>query len=441
MTQHRDLKKIIRERMKKTGERYSAARANVLRESGVAAGATATATQGLFAGYQPASGISSDTGCATNCINWTVGNGACASAFSEAMFTGLCGGIGFLYAVFEYKGYPPMLSVLGRYDTTPDSFLLGGLQRSGITFGKSESTSPSVAQRALESSMDAQSPALCTVDLMEVLPVSGPICATGMAPAIVAVCGAKGDDLLLDLGSGALRKVTREQFANMRASYRKGKNRLLSFSPGTGSPDLRGAIIRSVHDTAKRFLESPYKGFAANFGLAGLEKFQRLLLDPKDKKGWPALFGEGAAAYLGLRRLYVGVHQEYTAPAAGRPLYADFLGEAAKLTGSKPLLAAQKAFAKSGERWNAITDLVLHCGDPAVEEACREGESTWELMDSTATPQDPTIPVNLSDRLERMRSCKLTRKDTEPLFARIAELLGEIRDLEGEGVKALSAAK
>lgn len=64
-----------------------------------------------------------------------------------------------------------------------------------------------------------------------------------------------------------------------------------------------------------------------------MEKWQRLLTDSRDEKGWPKVFAAGADAYAGLRRAYDCIQHDYAAPDAGRPLYAAFLDEAAALTG------------------------------------------------------------------------------------------------------------
>jgi len=58
------------------------------------------------------------------------------------------------------------------------------------------------------------------------------------------------------------------------------------------------------------------------------------------------------AAALG--RVQICLEQEYTAPAATRPLYADFLDEAAEVIGEPGLCRAATLFRRSAAHWSAI---------------------------------------------------------------------------------------
>lgn len=438
MTQHRDLKQLIRERMAKTGERYTAARANVV-HAHPQPSATSTSTAGLFAGYPLSPGICGDTGALRNTLEHA-GLKHGKQPLSEAMVSGIAGGICFLYAVFEYKGLPPMMSVMPRYDTMADSYIAEGVRRLGIADVDSSTGSAGVARKALDAALAAKSSALCVVDCFGMIPSQSPLCMSGMAPTVVSVCGIDGDHLLIDCGAGVPRRMTHDEFAHVRGMYKKGKNRLITIKPNVKVDDLGAVVLSAIKATALRFVESPYKGFASNFGIAGMEKFQRMLTDTKDKKAWPALFPEGPAAYMGLRRLHDGIAHEYTPPGAGRPLYAAFLREAAALTGRKQLTSAADAYEASGKLWLRMSDLIAGCGDPAIEQGCKQGDSALELFAECGNPgAPPKTPVD-PKRLELMKSCKITKSRAAELYGEIAGLMTDVLVAENAGLKDLQSA-
>ena len=125
MTKQREFKQLVRERMAKSGERYAAARAQLLGQLDVPAAACET-FPGVLAGYDRFGGIQGNTAIVHNVLRHAGMRSPLTNApYTEAAINGLCGGPGFLYAVFEYKGMPPML-------TLPGGVLVRGFCRRGM---------------------------------------------------------------------------------------------------------------------------------------------------------------------------------------------------------------------------------------------------------------------------------------------------------------------
>ena len=104
-----------------------------------------------------------------------------------------------------------------------------------------------------------------------------------------------------------------------RAGYRPGKNRLVTVDGVDPKHDARKALAAAIADTARTYVKPAVpKSFWVNCGFAGLEKWQRMLVDGKDKKAWPTLFAEKHRAFAGLVRAYECIEHEATAPAGGR---------------------------------------------------------------------------------------------------------------------------
>jgi hypothetical protein len=164
MTKRRDFKALVRERMDKTGERYTAARAQLLGKSAALPPAS-HAFPGVLPGYDTFGGIQSGTAAVRNTLA-SIGRVSPLDGgpYTESLVNGLCGGPGFLYAVFEYKGWPPMLSLALRSRSMPDVYIAEGLSRVGMKVTTSETTSPVAARKALDAALAEGKPALCVTD-------------------------------------------------------------------------------------------------------------------------------------------------------------------------------------------------------------------------------------------------------------------------------------
>ncbi|MEM1417156.1 MAG: BtrH N-terminal domain-containing protein, partial [Myxococcota bacterium] len=364
MTKNRDFKRLVRARMEKTGERYAAARAQLLRKRGAA-----PSLDGLFAGYGPCGGIQSETAPLANALRHLGVAGPGGAPLSEAMLHGLTGGLGFLYGAFEWKGYGPTLTLVARSRSMPGTYLAEALPRAGVRYAVHETGSAKKARAQLDAALEAGHPSLSIVD-GAALPYYGvPERFHGMSPHVVGVVGAvsdtTGDDVWLDDRGVRPLCVPHEALAAARGSIPKAKHRLVELEEPLAGHDWK-AVVRGALDASVRLYdEPPAKPFASNVGTRGLEKWARLLADAKDPKGWPKMFGAGARAYVGLRRAYDGLQHEYTAPDAGRPLYADFLDEAAALLDRPALADAAKEARAIGAMWGRLTRTLAEADDAA----------------------------------------------------------------------------
>lgn len=440
MTQNRDFKQRVRARMQKTGERYTAARAQLLvgRDAG-----EFPVTESVN-GYSFAPGVCRDTGAATNMLRAAglrvPGSG---EPLSEALVTGLAGGVGFLYIVFEYGGMPPILSVLMRYDTAADQFVVGGLKRLGVGVDVQETTSAAKAGKALLSALDAGRPALCVVDavtLAQTLNVrsTAPFEMAGHVPTVVCAVGREDGAIIIDAGRARPLRVSEKAFAEARAAFKKGKHRMAGVPKGTVLKDLGGPVMEAIAACVDRYENAPYKGFASNFGFAGMTKWAELLVDERNAKGWPKLFPEGRLACLGLRRVYEGLEHEMTGPAGGRALYADFLREAATITKRKRIAAAAETYDTAAERWSAIARFIADCDVRAVKSGCEILDRYAELIDADAPVEERNATVGALR--ESSQACDLSHAAALELYRELAGMVRAATDAERAAVEALRAA-
>ncbi len=244
MTKQRDFKALVRERMAKTGERCAAARARVLRETTTQGQPSAVPRQlypGVLDGYDAFGGIQSGTAPVTNVLRHAGATwGATGGPFTESAVNGLCGGPGFLYAVFEYKGWPPLLSIALQSRSMPDAYIGGGLARLGVKTTKSETTSAGAARKLLDATLGAGKPALCTTGLRT-----------------VAVVGRDGDDHWVDGRAPVPTRLPSETLARLRGGYKATKNRLVSIDGSEPSADALATLRHAIAETATSYVEPP----------------------------------------------------------------------------------------------------------------------------------------------------------------------------------------
>ncbi len=434
MTTQRELKQLVRERMARTGERYAAARAHLVSR----AAAPSPRYPGVLPGYDRFGGVQANTAPLLNVLRHAgIPAPAGGPAWSEAIVNGLCGGPGFLYAVFEYRGYPPMLTLALQSRSMADQYVAEGLARVGAEWAETETGSAKVARAALDEALAAGRAALCVVDLGS-LPYYGlPKEYVGGAPHLVAVVGLDETGYWLDDRGGAPRHLSFDQMANARARYRKGRHRLTAAVGPAAGFEPRAAWRAAIADTARRYHEPAVpKSFWGNCGVAGLRKWRDLLTDRRDPKGWPNVFAEGPRAYAGLYRAYECI-ETGLAPGAGRGLYAEFLEAAAGYLGAEPLARAAAHWRDSAGHWSAIAALIAGADDEALRAGCDLADRRVELGDAAGAGSVEAVAL-WRQRHELGGRCRLSATAAAGLYAQMAEKVGAIIDAEEAAATVMS---
>ncbi len=305
----------------------------------------------------------------------------------------------------------------------------------------SETTSPVVARKALDAALGGGQAALCVTDAAS-LPWTGlPKAFVGGGPHVVAIAGRDGDDYWIDDRTARPRRLSATALSTARAAYRQAKNRLMTLDGPKPGYDARHALRDAIADTAKCYVEPAVpKSFWVNCGFSGLDKWRQMLVDARDKRGWPTFFGEGARACAGLQRLYESIECQ-SAPQADRGLYADFLEDAARTLAAPPLAKAAATYREAGVLWASIGDMVAHCDDAAVRKACGLADERLEAEEADDGGSEPTsrpCVERWQDLQNIAAGCKLSKSDAGALYADIASIVGRIADAERAAVALLN---
>ncbi|MFF4852805.1 BtrH N-terminal domain-containing protein [Streptomyces sp. NPDC001194] len=296
---------------------------------------------------------------------------ALGSAHDEELIAGLAGGIGFMYFVFEYAGRPPIATIVAQ--AHPEPWVQVALRRLHIPYDATRSTKPRWGR--VRAALDGGQPAFCVVDRSslpwhEADPDAEMI---GADPYTVVIAGYDGDDLLIEDGAETPYRIDREEFGAAWTAHRKGRHQLIvPTGPAEGEPDVEGAVAATVTR-----LTGPVLGnqFDVNFGFSGMEKLAAQLRDRTTKTGWERRFAGPEAFRAGTGRLYACLEEEWTAPGATRPLYADFLDLA-----GRPEAAA--LLRDSAGHWSRLADLA-RTAEPDSDAAARRAlfDACAELVD------------------------------------------------------------
>jgi Domain of unknown function (DUF4872)/Butirosin biosynthesis protein H, N-terminal len=390
MTDHRSLKKLVRARMERTGERYTTAYRHVTAQAPARAGAdaragaragvadadrTSTVPPGAAAPRSAESGPPTVPGYralspaqhAPSALARSL-LGHAGITVTEPLACGLGGGIGFLYAVFEYRDVPvPLLTIVAQHH--PEPWLDAVARHLGLALTAVTSSRPGPALAKLDAVLDAGVPAQVVVACGH-LPWRDPgTPEEGADPTAVVVAGRVDGQYVVDDGDGELRLLDPDTLATAWSAHRKGRFALTTVDRPAREPDV-AAGVRAALRTTHAHLTGPVLGhaFDANLGLRGIRRLADDLADTRTAKGWTRRFGDRPAFAAGMSRLAECLTSSYTAPGATRPLYGDFLAEAGPLTGLD-LMAASRTAAAAGERWAEVADVAAAAGpddDPAA---------------------------------------------------------------------------
>ncbi|GII00590.1 BtrH N-terminal domain-containing protein [Planobispora takensis] len=410
MTDRKHLKRRVRERMTRTGESYTTALRHVLaaRDAGDPAHAAAPSPQDPPGGHHEASLLH-----------------RLLPAHSEAMLAGLGGGVGFMYAIFEYKGHHPMLTIVAR--AHPDPVIPKALGRAGVPHEVRQTGSARVAERGLRETAGAGRAAICRVARFSLpwrpgYPFPDPL--------EVVVTGVDGDGVSVLDAREEPERLPLEEFMTAWSALRKDRHHLISIT-GTAGADPAKAVREAIAETAAR-MTGPVLGtsFDVNFGLSGMNRLAGQLGDASGRTGWRRRFADPRAFFGAMTRLHECLETEYTAPGATRPLYARFLEESADLLGGTACGEAAALYREAGGLWSRIAAL-------AAEPFPRYRELAEEKAELLLTEGAPA-----ADRLREIAAADayegpLGEDDRTGLLAELADLAARVVRTEEEAVAAL----
>lgn len=364
MTVHKHLKQLVRARMVKTGESYASARRQVMRQAPAAP--PDPAARWHFPGNIPATTV-----LRTLLTQAGVRAPHTGEPYTEAMLFGIAGGIGagvfsFVYEKEDFASF----FVAARHNWQDDLGYLGdACRRFQLEPVVRETSGAKGAEKQLREAL-AAGPCAAWVDMV-LLPHRGlPAIFSGGGYHVITVYRIDeeaGTALIGDLADEPI-SISLEDLAKARDRIKKQKNRLLSIAPGAGSRDL-ATLVREGLSNCHAGRPGIGAKVMVNFTLEAFRVWGNRMHGSKDKESWEQVFPRGKRLWTGLNAIYDGIENYGTGGGLCRPVFAEFLFEAAEATGVDALRALGERYEDLGRRWSALADAALPDQVPAFHEA------------------------------------------------------------------------
>ena len=403
MAQPKNLKKLTRARMERTGESYTTARKAILdnRPEPVAAQRAAERQQAKTKAPAPQTEPELPEYPAPHDVQqydaalWHrvltqsgVTHPLTGQPLSQALLFGLGGGIGFMLHTFSSEDSVDLALVTRAH---PEPFTATLLERSATKVRIRTTGNAQAADANLEAGLDAGRAVVVRVSRAAL-----PWVEDGSVDAAdtidVAVLGEMDGLLIIDAGEEELQLISPQDLTAARARHKRDKN-YCAWVPSRRSPQeqaLAANVLEAVQQSTDRMLgDAPLPGmpehYARNFGVTGLRQWADRLADTDSAAGWsrmladPALAADAAGQ---LQRFFA--ERRFAATDGFRTLFADFLTEAASLPQLSALASRATEYRQLAGQWQRFTTELrglLQAPQPQGEFA-RLGTVLHELADA-----------------------------------------------------------
>ncbi|CAE7593740.1 apnhaP [Symbiodinium microadriaticum] len=330
----------------------------------------------------------------------------------EAWLLGLSGGLGAGYILYEFaKDHSAHLVLNLRYRWNyPMERFHKVAERTGLSLDVQETAGAAKAAANLDNAIENEQSPLVFLDWLH----------TPFLWAVEAKAKTAKGYQVQDLG--AAYHIDPDYLAERRANTVSIKNRIMTAGKAK-APGKRAAqdnLKSAVADCADYLLAN-----SDSFAIKAWKKWARLIVDPKHKKGWPNVLGDGSRLAEPLFMLHDRMLYTNSGGGGLRNLYADFLDQAdgkvpglqlgeaaanyraaAKALDALAHTALPKGIAPFDEarkimkrRYRALTK----SGDANIKKVIKDNEAMADLRDMVNA--DP--PLSKDDRLKPARRIQI----------------------------------
>lgn len=361
MTERKHLKQLVRSRMQKTGESYSTARRQTVRQAPDSSGSNGLSHH--FPGRIPVA-----TALRSLLAYAGVRNPHTNAPFTEAMVFGLDGGIGAGVFAFHYaKEKFSSFFIAGRHGWQDDAgWSAGARKRLGVRSVVKESSGTKPAERHLRELLDGGRPVMAWVDASHLPHRALPASWSGGGYLVITIYGiddAAGTATIGDLADHPI-PISLGDLAQARGRIKKFKNRLLALEPAEKTPALPALIRSSIQGCVDGLVKCKMK----NYRLDAFKMWADKLDGSKAADSWEKIFPPGPLLYTGLWSVYEFIERFGTGGGLCRTIFAEFLAEAAAALDDPKLKALAKRYAELGRDWTALARAALPDSVPELRE-------------------------------------------------------------------------
>lgn len=433
MTVAKQLKARIRERMARTGERYSVARAHVVGTTGP--GPVVDAGWALRGGTDP------DAAALANLLAHQGVTGP-HGPLDEALLL-VVGGLGAGYILWEFERDASRVVVLGFTHSWQyyDRRLGATADRLGLDIAWSRTGGATRAAAGLASTLAAGTPAIVWPDRYHLGFWNLPPFLDGHGGHPVVAYAVSGGRVHVDDRTLAPLTVPVADLDRARARVGSYRNTMLvvrSRDTAVPADRLRGAVRGGLVATAEQL-----GGTSTSFALPAWRKWSRLLVDPRAAKGWPTVFADRRGLLRALAGVWEAVEPAGMTGGHLRGLFADGLEQAAAVLDEPALLAQAQRWREIADRWHDLAETALPADVPAI---ARLRELTAAITasvsegDAAAGDRSAAADELWALRAEHADDPPLTAEEISGILEGMSHQLAGIVDAESAAVRSLRTA-
>lgn len=388
MTAQKHLKQLVRARMQKTGERYATARRHLI--GNFQTDNPDPATRWHFPGNVPGT-----TALRILLTHHGVRAPHTGEPVTEAMLFGLAGGLGIgVFAFYYEKEDHASFFLAGRHQWHDDAaYLKDAFARFGLQTVVQESGGAKAAAQQLRTMLDQYGPCVAWVDMAGLPHRAMPSEFSGGGYHIVMVYRineAEGTALVGDLTDNPI-SIPLDALVAARARIKKQKNRVFALAPlpkNYARPALTELVRAGLHSCHHGLLHPTLPGMKSNAKLEALKVWGQRLHGSKDKESWDRVFRPGPNLWRGLTWIYDCIENYGTGGGLCRPLFAEFLQEAAAALKQPALAALSEQYADLGRQWSALAEAALPDDVPLMQQAKELSVQRAELLHNGSAAED-----------------------------------------------------
>ncbi len=297
---------------------------------------------------------------------------------SEALLFGIGGGIGAGYILFEFKHDDSRVVGLGFHNTW--QYLGRRLDRTaerlGVAVDWHRTGGTAAAARRLTGELERGRPCLVWPDRFHVGYRDLPEALDGFGGHSVVVYGEHDGRVLVDDRNLAPLTVARTDLDRARARVGTYKNALLVVDDEPHAVDLPTAVRAGLADVVEH-LGKP----SDSFGLPAWRKWGRMLTDERAAKAWPKVFADRVGLTGALLSTWEAIEPAGMTGGNLRPLFADFLDEAAAVLDVPALADEAVRWRGIADQWHEVAEILL---PPDVPVAARLRDLTAAVANGVA---------------------------------------------------------
>lgn len=441
MTRQVHLKERIRARMRKTGERYAAARRHVLAQRG---DPPANPTANPFTRAHLPGNVPATTALRVLLHHAGVVAPHSGEPFGEAMLFGIAGGIGIGVFSFYYEREDiATFFVGGRHHWYDDRrYLVEALERLGMTPLVRETGGAKAATAQLRVTLAEHGPCIAWVDSSALPQRAAPGALSGAGYHVVTVY--QVDDVS---GSAVIGDLTDEPItipldglAEARGRIKKDRYRLLSLGAAGATPPLEDLVNAGLRACREGLLRPGLPGAGvANARLEALGVWAERMEGSRAKERWERVYRRGPNLFRGLCAINDFIEHYGTGGGLCRPLFAAFLAEAATALGRPALVELAERYEALGQAWSALAEAALPRQMPLFGEAMELLARKADLLHDGASVEELRAVWGRLGELEQEAADRfpLTEEDCRSLRGELHDQIAALYEGERAAFDAL----